>query len=72
MLSIGYYFLVRNMGALKYTAGAAGIFTAIVVILTFTARRTADHLCGEQIDDKGIGNGVSLIISRPSSPPGRR
>ena len=44
VLGIGYYFLIRNMGALKYTTGGAGIFTA------------------EQIDDKGIGNGVSLII----------
>ena len=62
VLSIGYYFLVRNMGALKYTAGAAGIFTAIVVILTFTAGAQLTTWCGEQIDDKGIGNGVSLII----------
>ena len=62
VLSIGYYFLVRNMGALKYTAGAAGVFTAIVVILTFTAGAQLTTWCGEQIDDKGIGNGVSLII----------
>ena len=34
VLGIGYYFLIRNMGALKYTTGGAGIFTALVVILT--------------------------------------
>ena len=31
-MSLGYYFVVRNMGALKYTSGAAGIFTAVVII----------------------------------------
>ncbi|HJB59234.1 MAG TPA: preprotein translocase subunit SecY [Candidatus Faecalibacterium faecipullorum] len=62
VLSTGYYFLVRNMGALKYTDGAAGVFTAVVVILTFTAGAQLTTWCGEQIDDKGIGNGVSLII----------
>ena len=37
IMSLGYYFVVRNMGALKYTSGAAGIFTAVVIIATFTA-----------------------------------
>ena len=37
MLSIGYYFVIRNMGALSYTSGGAGIFSAIVIIATFTA-----------------------------------
>ena len=62
VMSIGYYFVVRNMGALKYTAGVAGFFTAAVVILTFTAGAQLITWCGEQIDDKGIGNGVSLLI----------
>ena len=50
------------MGALKYTSGAAGIFTAVVIIATFTAGAQLITWCGEQIDDKGIGNGVSLLI----------
>ena len=29
MLSIGYYFIIRNMGALSYTEGFAGIFSAV-------------------------------------------
>ena len=62
VMSLGYYFVVRNMGALKYTTGAAGIFTAVVIIATFTAGAQLITWCGEQIDDKGIGNGVSLII----------
>ena len=62
VMSLGYYFVVRNMGALKYTTGAAGIFTAVVIIATFTAGAQLITWCGEQIDDKGIGNGVSLLI----------
>ena len=62
IMSIGYYFVIRNMGALKYTSGAAGIFTAVVIIATFTAGAQLITWCGEQIDDKGIGNGISLLI----------
>ena len=62
IMSLGYYFVVRNMGALKYTSGAAGIFTAVVIIATFTAGAQLITWCGEQIDDKGIGNGISLLI----------
>ena len=62
IMSIGYYFVIRNMGALKYVSGGAGIFAAIVIIATFVAGAQLITWCGEQIDDKGIGNGVSLII----------
>ena len=62
IMSIGYYFVIRNMGALKYVSGGAGIFAAIVIIATFVAGAQLITWCGEQIDDKGIGNGVSLLI----------
>ena len=62
MLSIGYYFIIRNMGALKYTDGFAGIFTAVVIILAFTAGSQLCTWLGNQIDSKGIGNGISLLI----------
>ena len=62
IMSIGYYFVIRNMGALKHYNGAEGIFSAVVIIATFVAGAQLITWCGEQIDDKGIGNGVSLII----------
>ena len=62
MLSIGYYFIIRNMGALNYTEGFAGIFSAVVIILAFTAGSQLCTWLGNQIDDKGIGNGISLMI----------
>ena len=62
IMSIGYYFVLRAQGGLVYTTGGAGWFTAIVVILAFTAGAQLITWCGEQIDDKGIGNGISLLI----------
>ena len=62
IMSIGYYFVIRNMGALKYVSGAAGVFAAVVIIATFVAGAQLITWAGEQIDDKGIGNGISLII----------
>ena len=62
VLSIGYYFVIRRMGALKYTDGFSGIFSAIVIVLCFTAGAQLVTWMGNQIDQKGIGNGVSLLI----------
>ena len=64
-LGIGYYFLLRGQGALVYGSGAqmfAQVFSAIVVILAFTAGSLLIQWLGEQIDVKGIGNGISILI----------
>jgi len=62
VLSIAYYFLLRRQNALIYTEGASGVFAAIVIIVTFIAGTTLLMWLGEQIDKKGIGNGISLLI----------
>lgn len=62
VLSIGYYFIIRKMSALKYTDGISGIFCAVVIILCFTAGSQLVTWLGNQIDQKGIGNGISLLI----------
>ena len=69
MLSIGYYFIIRNMGALSYTEGFAAIFSAVVIILSFTAGSQLCAWMGNQIDAKGIGNGISLMIFRRHRGP---
>lgn len=61
-LSVAYYFLLSRQGALLYTEGLAGWFSAIVIILAFLAGTLLLMWLGEQIDKKGIGNGVSLLI----------
>ena len=62
VMSIGYYFILLRMGALHYTSGWENWFSAVVIILTFTAGSQLITWMGEQIDSKGIGNGVSLLI----------
>ena len=62
IISIGYYFTLRNYGTLMYTKGLEGFFAAVVIIVTFVAGSLLLMWMGEQIDKKGIGNGVSLII----------
>ncbi len=62
LLSFVYYLLVKNQGALLYTEGFEGVFSAIVIVMSFTAGTVLLMWLGEQIDSKGIGNGISLII----------
>ncbi len=62
VLSIMYYFLLRSQGALLHTEGFAAVFSAIVIVCAFTAGSLLVQWLGEQIDSKGIGNGISLII----------
>ena len=35
--ALAYWFLLKNQGALVYTKGFAGFFSAVVIIMTFTA-----------------------------------
>ena len=62
VLALGYYMVIRNQGALIYTNGLEGFFAGLVIIVTFVAGTLLLMWMGEQIDKKGIGNGVSLII----------
>ena len=61
-LSIAYYFLLKGQGSLEYTTGWQAWFVAVVIILCFTAGAQLATFLGEQVDSKGIGNGVSLLI----------
>ncbi|MEG1782488.1 MAG: preprotein translocase subunit SecY, partial [Oscillospiraceae bacterium] len=61
-LAVGYYFVLRKQGALIYTKGLAGWFAALVIVVSFVAGALLLMWLGEQIDKKGIGNGISLII----------
>lgn len=56
--AIGLYFLLNSYGAVTNP----GFATAIVVIFTFTAGTAFLMWLGEQITEKGVGNGISLII----------
>ena len=60
---IAYYFYLRsNAGIVKVTDGFSGVFVGIVIVLTFTAGTALIMWMGEQINEKGIGNGISIIL----------
>ncbi|MEG1442410.1 MAG: preprotein translocase subunit SecY, partial [Oscillospiraceae bacterium] len=56
--AVGLYFLLNSYQAVTNP----GILTASVVIITFTAGTAFLMWLGEQITEKGVGNGISLII----------
>ena len=60
--STAYYFLMKKYNAVNYTEGLTGIFAAAVIIITFMAGSMLVTWMGEQIDNKGVGNGISMIL----------
>ncbi len=63
--STAYYFYLRSQGYLVESAsgkGAAAVFAAFVIILCFTAGTALIMWLGERINEKGIGNGISIIL----------
>ncbi len=65
LLGIAYYFMVRNSyRALTPEAmtGGGQWFAAIVIILCFTAGSALMMWLGEQINERGIGNGISVLL----------
>lgn len=62
----GFYFLLRSgkVNALKaeLMTGIKGWFVAIVIIFAFTAGTALIMWLGERINEKGIGNGISILL----------
>lgn len=56
--AFGLYFLLKSYGAVTNP----GVASAVVIITTFTAGTAFLMWLGEQITEKGVGNGISLII----------
>ncbi len=59
-----YFFYLKNDGDLNFNTANVGqtIFAAVVIILAFTAGSALVMWLGEQIDVKGIGNGISILL----------
>ena len=66
--STAYYFYIRAQGYLSLDAagkaftGFAAVFQAIVIILCYTAGAAFLMWLGEQVNVKGVGNGISIIL----------
>ncbi len=57
-----YYLTLRRSGALLFTSGFEKVFSEIVIIMCFTAGASLIIWLGDQINQKGIGNGISIIL----------
>ncbi len=56
-----FFFYLRGNRYLTVSGGAT-VFAAFVIILAFTAGSALVMWLGEQIDVKGIGNGISILL----------
>ena len=62
-MSFAYYLTLKNsMGALQYTTGWEMYFSAAVIIACFVAGSQLVVWLGNRISDKGIGNGISMVL----------
>ena len=60
LMSFGYYMMMKNYGLLM--PGADGIWPALVIMVSFIAGSSFVMWMGEQVNDFGVGNGVSMIL----------
>lgn len=57
-----FYIYLRNSGVVEYTAGFTGVWAAVTIVAVFSAGATLMMWMGEQINDKGVGNGISILL----------
>lgn len=60
--AVAFYITLRNSGAVTYTDGFEGFLAMITIVGCFTAGASLIIWLGDQISDKGIGNGISIIL----------
>ncbi len=62
-LSVAFYFTLRSNNSITvYNKKFDDIFVAIVIVLCFTAGAALIQWLGDQINEHGIGNGISIIL----------
>ncbi len=59
---IAYFIYLSNNNCLSVEGTGAKWFAGIVSVLTLTAGSALVMWLGEQIDEKGIGNGISMLL----------
>ncbi len=62
MQSTAYYFYLRNQNKLLEYDGFSEVLQALTIIMCLTAGTAFIMWLGEQINNKGIGNGISMIL----------
>jgi preprotein translocase subunit SecY len=59
---LAYFFYLLQMRVVNYTEGFDVWFAGIVIVLAFTAGTALMMWLGEQINNNGIGNGISILL----------
>lgn len=62
VMSLAYYLTMKNAGAVKYTSGFEGVFCMIAIMLVFITGAMLVVWLGNRVNEKGIGNGISIIL----------
>lgn len=57
-----YFFYLKGSNLVQAKGTWEFIFTGVVIILCFTAGSAIMMWLGERIDEKGIGNGISMLL----------
>ena len=57
-----YFFYLKGSGLVNAKGAFENIFAGIVIVLCFTAGSAIVMWLGERIDEKGIGNGISMLL----------
>ena len=58
---VAYFFYLKGSNFLSVDGGWV-VFAAFVIVLAFTAGSALVMWLGERIDEKGIGNGISMLL----------
>ena len=59
---LAYFFFLKQSNVLSYNSGFELIFSSVVIVLVFTAGTALMMWIGEQINQYGIGNGISILL----------
>jgi preprotein translocase subunit SecY len=62
VMSLAYYLTMKSAGAVRYTTGFEGVFCMITIMLVFIAGAMLVVWMGNQVNEKGIGNGISIML----------
>jgi preprotein translocase subunit SecY len=65
--AVAYFFYLHNSSyegtpIVKYTSGWQQVFAGFVIVMTFTAGAALMMWLGEQINQHGVGNGISILL----------
>ncbi len=60
--AIAFFFMLKGYNAVKYTKGFEGVFVAIIIVSCFVAGAMLTIWLGNQVNERGLGNGISMIL----------